>query len=58
VPGAISRERLAGLRAGGRDFQVVLLSDADHILLDRSSLPLGFVPDLMPSLATWLKDGK
>ncbi len=58
VPVSISRANLARLRSAGKDFQIVLFSDADHVLLDRSSLPYGFVPELMPSLAKWLSEGE
>jgi hypothetical protein len=28
--------------------------DGDHLLIDRSRLPIGFAPGVMPSLARWL----
>ena len=54
VPVSISKQRLARLAALGRPVSIVEVRDGDHLLIDRSRLPIGFAPGVLPDLARWL----
>jgi dienelactone hydrolase len=55
IPVTLSRQRIAALRAAGKDAEAVMLAGADHLLFGRTSLPIGFSTSLMPQLAAWLR---
>lgn len=58
IPVALSTARIAKLQANGNPVDAVVLADADHLLLDRSGLPIGFKPGLLHALADWLSGNR
>jgi len=55
IPVTLSKQRLDALRAAGRDVGAITLTNADHLLLNQTWLPVGFSESLMPRLAAWLR---